>query len=271
MEYLYHVDENDHVLGYLERTSVHIPPYPIHRATSIITLTPDYQILFQRRAYWKNVYPGAIDIHGGNVQYIHVPKIITETVLERKHLYEVSMSVEFLEEVGLDIPLYHFHWVVAHPLDYFKVRIPNVNYENKVIFLVFLSWKNMQEIDKKNSELKELWTKVYSIVSEKLGITPELLLYKVVQKNEESIRINIRECLINLVGIENIAFFEIEEFMKMPWNCAMEEYRRHPENFADGFYSLFDSTRNMAVEAKDYSTIIQEAMEKLWQQKSLNK
>lgn len=83
------VDVNDNFLGLRNREEFYSASY-IHRASQLILLNPENQMLIQRRAAGKRWYPN---------RYTYS---VSGTVANES--YEVCMQREMLEEIGISVP-----------------------------------------------------------------------------------------------------------------------------------------------------------------------
>jgi isopentenyldiphosphate isomerase len=91
VELLYHVDENDEVLGSVERTRAHGEQL-LHRAGVVFLARPDGTILIQHRSRSKETFPGRLDASAS----FHV------TFGER---YDEAAARELREETGVSASL----------------------------------------------------------------------------------------------------------------------------------------------------------------------
>lgn len=270
-EFRYVVDDEDHVIAAIEQQYIHRPPYPIHRSVSMITLDHHNNLILQRRARWKNVYPGALDIHGGNVDYPYpqtnsnvMPDTQLETPIERRKIYLNTAYREFNEEVGLEIAPQQFGWIIPHPLDFFKLRMDD-NRENKVIFLIRLQPEHWQKLQAKNKILESLWAGIYDCLATKQDLSVEELKQQSILPDQKLLRKAILDELKLRIREENSVCYEVEEYVCISLDEALQQYYQQRDIFADGFFSLFDASRNHTPEATFYEQIIPLAMLGQWE------
>ena len=87
MEYLYHIDKNDTVLGKIEREEAHRKRL-LHRAGVVFVFNSKGRTFLTRRSNTKRIFPGCVDC----VCSFHV---------KHGQTYEEAAKVELLEETGI--------------------------------------------------------------------------------------------------------------------------------------------------------------------------
>ena len=91
-ELFFWVDENDNVLGQVERYEANRNPDKIHRAVQIVLTNSKNEILLQKRSQQKDIEPGKWTCTAsGHVTY--------------PNTYEETAQRELQEELGIEAPL----------------------------------------------------------------------------------------------------------------------------------------------------------------------
>lgn len=165
VEYLYHVDEKDRVIGKIRRDTPKV--YLIlHRSVGILIVNSKNEILMHQRTFSKDIYPGYYDFFvGGGVKY-------GET-------YRQAALRETREETGANIKKirYLFTNHVNHNLDncFMKIYVAKydgpIKFEKKeIIHGRFVNKKTALSIIKNKKtprECKENLKKYFSMIKDK--------------------------------------------------------------------------------------------------------
>ena len=96
-EIFYHVDEDDNVIGQVNRAEAHSDPSKIHRTIHVIVLNNKDEIILEKRSQNVDLFKGRwIDV-GGHVHYGES----YEEAARREVKEEIGIEVQTLEKLGL--------------------------------------------------------------------------------------------------------------------------------------------------------------------------
>ncbi len=130
MEILDHVDENDNVIGTVERELANSDPKYTHREVGILLFNKEGKILWQKRSMNKKVHPGVWSVTAGHVEAGKDPDDVAH--------------VELQEELGFDTELTFFDKILK-------------TYPNETHFMYYyIGEYDGQEIQIQQSELEEV-------------------------------------------------------------------------------------------------------------------
>jgi hypothetical protein len=219
--------------GYkVPRKSAHAEGYPHGGVTIIPFNLRTGEILLHDRSDDKDVFPGRTDVIGGH------PKAAMS--------WEEARDAESTEELFYIDP---WRFIPVGPQDFkffADTRHPAIghNIEFKKVCLVGLWDDEIQGLEERNRDLTTFWS---STADERK------------QKLEEQAKKLYEEKNADLVPYESLSetdkkqwlkeaagFWEIKSYRWANWtpiDGALARYRRSPEEFADGFYSLFGNRR----------------------------
>lgn len=264
--YYYVVDDADEVIGFVEPGLQHREPFPIHRAASVIVITNDGKIALQKRSYAIPHLKGRYDIIGGH-------SASDDESYKDKAIEELKWEFPITIEDASD----RAQQTRVKP---FKVRLPN-NRENKGIYYIKLTDAESIQFKKANDELIEIWKEVFEEIRKDDDIikkygqltTTEDIREKGREEEKNGMRWDGPTCKVaqkvftRLIeeakkssdkDMEKLLTCarEVEQYETMPLDEAIYRYKKNQEEFADGFYALFDPDRNNAKEAETQKTII---------------
>lgn len=121
-EIVYWVNNNNEVIGQIEKSVANADPNYIHREVEIIILNKEDKLLLQQRSKKKKVYPGVWTFTQGHITFGDQP--------------EESAHRELIEELGFDTHLIYAETaLVSLPNEkFFVYRFFGMYNEEKIIF-----------------------------------------------------------------------------------------------------------------------------------------
>jgi isopentenyldiphosphate isomerase len=224
------VDDDNRVIGQIGKDDAHKTGAQ-HRGVTVLLVAPDGRVMFQRRAPNKKAFADRLDVSVGG----HVKAGMT---------YEDTARAEITEESPVPIDFSRLEPVKVEG-GFFKadVKDPAIghNRELKRVYMVRLTSKEVDQIEQANAENRRFWESyspelAKSFTPQQIGIIHEkaLALHPDLNQLPASDR--------QKVLLEAEAYFEVAGYEFMTLEGARQRYAANPDEFADGYFSLFEHT-----------------------------
>jgi ADP-ribose pyrophosphatase YjhB (NUDIX family) len=239
-ENLDEVNDLDEVIGTTRISETRKAPYPIYRVIEIITLTPGGQVVFQQRAYHKNIATGKLDFHGNYVFQGETYESAALRLAGEDLPFSVKKDQLIRVQPSAECP-------------YFKVRTDSAR-QNRAVFVMMLNDDQIAQITKRQEELTHFWDKIFNEVKEEVKLPLEWIPRAA--ETSPVLREKIREVMGRYLGPFAMKYYDIHSFWFKDFDQAVEEHRQYANLFADGFYAFVDAKLNKAEEASSYEEIL---------------